>query len=546
MTGTKTASAGRAPEKPARAPAAAKTPGAAKARRAPRPETPDAAADPVRRRADPIIHPDAPGEWRARVRMYRQGLGDCFLLTFPRSGQAPLHVLIDCGVLDGSGAEMIPYVEHIRETVRDGDSAARGRLDVVVSTHEHKDHLSGFNQARAVFEALDIGSVWMGWTENLTQPEVRTIKEARKSALKKLGTALASPLAAAAANGALSGTASLLAFSEDVPPPPGSTIHDALEYLKGRGRRAGDLRFLTPGEGPLELDGVKGVRVYVLGPPTDPLLLKRSEVTAQAKKEDLVYHLGAAAMAGVDALCAALPHAGLAPGDADRYHPFAVEHRITETIDDPLNPGQPKPNPYYPGIRAFVNGTYLDAAQKWRRIDDDWLAGMGQLALDLDSDTNNTSLVLAFEFEKTGEVLLFVGDAQVGNWKSWADVKFTVPGRADPLPAHDLLNRTVFYKVGHHCSHNATAKKGGLELMTRDDLVAFIPLDKTTAAAQGKRDPITGKPRGWDMPASPLFKALNERAKNRVVISDRNESVPQEAMDAGVRATPTYVDYYLK
>jgi hypothetical protein len=32
-----------------------------------------------------------------RVRMYRVGLGDCFLVTFPaRNG--PAHVLVDCGV----------------------------------------------------------------------------------------------------------------------------------------------------------------------------------------------------------------------------------------------------------------------------------------------------------------------------------------------------------------------------------------------------------------------------------------------------------------
>jgi hypothetical protein len=37
------------------------------------------------------------------VRMYRQGLGDCFLLAFPtaQAGQS-YYVLIDCGVLQGA------------------------------------------------------------------------------------------------------------------------------------------------------------------------------------------------------------------------------------------------------------------------------------------------------------------------------------------------------------------------------------------------------------------------------------------------------------
>ncbi|MBD0319052.1 MAG: hypothetical protein ICV87_01865, partial [Gemmatimonadetes bacterium] len=94
---------------------------------------------------------------------------------------------------------------------------------------------------------------------------------------------------------------------------------------------------------------------------------------------------------------------------------------------------------------------------------------------------------------------------------------------------------TVFYKVGHHCSHNATAKKGGLELMTRDDLVAFVPLDKATAEKQK-----------WEMPAPPLFRALKEKAKERVVLSDAGEEVPKAARDAGVLATSLYVDYYLR
>jgi len=142
---------------------------------------------------------------------------------------------------------------------------------------------------------------------------------------------------------------------------------------------------------------------------------------------------------------------------------------------------------------------------------------------------------------KKGEVLLFVGDAQVGNWKSWGEVKFKVPGRTGLRPAHDLLNNAVFYKVGHHCSHNATLKNGGLRLMNREGLVAFIPLDKSTAKNQGPKEKG-----GWDMPAGPLFNALKEKTENRVAISDVTEVLTPAAVKAGVRATDTYIDYFLK
>jgi hypothetical protein len=40
----------------------------------------------------------------------------------------------------------------------------------------------------------------------------------------------------------------------------------------------------------------------------------------------------------------------------------------------------------------------------------------------------------------------------------------------------DLLKRAIFYKVGHHGSHNATLKEKGLEEMERLR-VAMIPVD---------------------------------------------------------------------
>jgi hypothetical protein len=481
----------------------------------------------------PIVADDSPNKFRARVRMYRHGLGDCFLVTFPRKGKTPFQMLIDCGALARDKQHMTTMVEHIRDTVRAGKTDGKARLDVVVATHEHKDHISGFNQAREVFnQDFDFGAVWLGWTENLSKPEIKKIKEAKKKALVKLQAALNSPLAAAPA---LDGVAQLLNFSADDDTTGTGKIAEALEYLKLRGNEAGDLRYCEPGEEPFELEGVDGVRVYVLGPPRDPLLLKTSEITKQMEKDDIVYHLTATGEAGMDALGAAVSIlSGDTSGDQSRFHPFSEEHRIPrETPDKPT----PRPNPYFAGIKAFVAATYDNPKQAWREIEGDWLAAFGQLALDLDNDTNNTCLVLAFEFVKTGEVLLFVGDAQIGNWKSWANVKFKVPGRDAALPAHDLLGRTVFYKVGHHCSHNATLKKGGLELMNREDLVAFIPLDIETAGKQGSK--------GWVMPAPPLFDALKKKTGNRLVISDVTKAINDEARNAGIRATQTYVDYFL-
>ena len=39
---------------------------------------------------------------RVRVRMYRQGLGDCLLVSLLREEGRPFHMLIDCGVVLGT------------------------------------------------------------------------------------------------------------------------------------------------------------------------------------------------------------------------------------------------------------------------------------------------------------------------------------------------------------------------------------------------------------------------------------------------------------
>src|SRR4051794_17979601 len=74
-------------------------------------------------------------------------------------------------------------------------------------------------------------------------------------------------------------------------------------------------------------------------------------------------------------------------------------------------------------ISEMFRGLYPfdeDDPEHFRSIDDLPLEAFSSLALRMDNYTNNTSLVLAFQLP-SGEVLLFPGDAQGGNWKSWAD-----------------------------------------------------------------------------------------------------------------------------
>src|SRR5690349_18610005 len=106
----------------------------------PAPGRPADAAKPVRQAA-----PKAPTQKLAaaaapqaiRIRMYRLGIGDCFLLRLPRQDGTPFHLLIDCGIhmAESDGAQ------RIRAVAEDIRAECGGRLDVVVGTHEHWDHL---------------------------------------------------------------------------------------------------------------------------------------------------------------------------------------------------------------------------------------------------------------------------------------------------------------------------------------------------------------------------------------------------------------------
>jgi hypothetical protein len=187
---------------------------------------------------------------------------------------------------------------------------------------------------------------------------------------------------------------------------------------------------------------------------------------------------------------------------------------------------------------SWLYGQYRASNQAWRNIDHAWLGAAGSLALRLDSDTNNTSLALAFELQPGGNVLLFPGDAQVGNWLSWHDQDYPTvaaskardPASGDTkVSARNLLARTVLYKVGHHASHNATLDKLGLALMTHPDLVAMIPV--VEAEARRKKN---GKAvhRGWDMPFPLLLDRLMKQTSGRVL---RGDAEPGE--DAKGRAT---------
>lgn len=436
---------------------------------------------------------------QATIRFYCQGIGDSHLLRFEKADGEDFWMLIDCGIhtsVKGGNQKVEAIVADI--------ASVTDRLDVVVGTHEHWDHLSGFWTAREVFKQITVGEVWLGWTEDPEDAQARELDKFKGKALtalqgaqSKLANAEGRHLAAVR-----EGVNALLGFEFGLEGQKVRGSRDALVAMASK-----KVRYLAPSKKPLTIPGLPNLRVYVMGPPRD-----EAYIAIRERKSEM-YGLGAA-LARADSLAAALQSdAAGAPDPSAPFEPnmgvalITLQDAVAETEDQALHQ-----------VQALFQGAYLKDPK--RRIDFDWLSASAELAIQLDDRTNNSSLVLAFEFIDSGRVLLFTADAQVGNWLSWQDLAWSVDGAQVSGP--DLLGRTVLLKVGHHGSENATLKDKGLELMQDPDFSAFIPTNRKDATKVG-----------WgEMPYHHILDALEAHAGNRVLCAD-DAWVQQEA---GTRA----------
>jgi hypothetical protein len=464
----------------------------------------------------------------AEVRMYRMGTGDCFALKFFAGQKTVFRMLIDAGAWLGPKARLQPYIRNLKKYL--GDYA-----DVLLVTHEHKDHVLAFEAAEPLFTdgTFRAGEIWLGWTENDRTRKVQEWKEKYGEKKKTLGLA-AQKLAEVTASagykkqfagsfqarqalgarqffaGVLTSFADLHLSRDDRQVYKGGLA--GMEVVKNK-IPTGDIKYFKPGDVIRDLGEAEGLKIYVLGPPE-----LVGEVQKNLGESEQTYD----------------PNGQLQESEA-----FAA---AVLQLPDPAE-GQQSLLPFDEHYLAPAGTAEQQAYQQadWRRIDFDWLYSAGSFALRLNSLTNNLSLAIAIEFEDSGKVLLFPGDAEFGSWASWHQIawsekrKEAPENREEKEPKHlteDLLNRTVFYKVAHHLSHNGTARQLGLEMMHHPDLAAMATLD------YGVIQP------GWTrtMPNRALVRELLARTKGRLMIMneenlffDFNKEVPLKDKIADAR-----------
>lgn len=454
----------------------------------------------------------------AIVRMYRIGHGDCFLIAFDGAApERPAYVLIDCGYKPGSPNEMT-LPTSVKDIGADIVATTGGFVDVAVVTHEHQDHVNGL--AAANFPGLKVGKVWFAWTENPMDDIGNQLRKKFKDRLLGLIDARANLLGVGKTDAGnnvdwflqlelgedpseFDGVAYRSAAAKD---PAKSANKVAMKFLRDCG--SADPEYLYPHSKPLPIPGSQGARAFVLGPPHDIDKIDDLDPVGDENfgNDDHAIGGGAAVAGCVLPKASPFPRRHVIPLNeaftSSSHSAFFETHYGTNTVQDGPD-----------GAEAPTNAV-------WRRMSTDDADDAGALALAMNNATNNASVVLAFELSRGGKVLLFAGDAQAGNWRSWSDADFDDAGQK--VTTRDLLSRTVLYKVGHHGSHNATlngkvdSEHPNLAWLGQGDSAQEFAAMITAVEAWAHRKP---KP-DWNHPLPAIKQALLEKAGGRVFQTD--------------------------
>jgi beta-lactamase superfamily II metal-dependent hydrolase len=395
------------------------------------------------------------------VRMYNVGFGDAFLVTVEGSS-TPWRMLIDCGVHSQGQARAIR--ESVQAIIGDLAAVSPGgtpHLDVVAATHHHADHISGFSVD--AWQDVEVDEVWLPFVEDESDADAVALRRAQTDTAGRLLGLIEQRTMGLDPDG----------WPADVQEAHWFALNslgnaDAADRLLGRNGQhfAGAHRvryFPRPdeAENTVAVAGGDAV-VHVVGPSRDPEQLKRMDPPKSAGwlRLDLDDPL-----AGTEDLT-----------DVPLFDPDYVvgdQERLPESLT------------------AAKHSLNLATV-----TNDPGLLGAASI---LERAVNNTSLFMVLDVG--GRRLIFPGDAQEGAWQH----VLQNPAKAE------LLRDAVFYKVGHHGSHNATPK-AFVEEVWHDGGYAMLPW----GLVERWRDGI---------PKRELLEALHGH-RHTVIRADAPEAVP--------------------
>ncbi len=113
------------------------------------------------------------------VRVYKVGCGDCIFVRIPDK-ERPYHLLIDCGnfFLKNDPDDLKPALEDVKSLLNEEivPVSHRGHLDLLVATHEHYDHMVGFDSSADIFKTIEVDRVWLPVAMKPDHPEAHQFR----------------------------------------------------------------------------------------------------------------------------------------------------------------------------------------------------------------------------------------------------------------------------------------------------------------------------------------------------------------------------------
>lgn len=352
---------------------------------------------------------------RLTLRCYGVGFGDCFLLTFHYTDSTgDRHVLIDFG-----STQRPPNAKNnlMKLIAKDIASVVGERLHVLVATHRHADHISGFatNKSKTgtgdIVASLEPQLVVQPWTERPDAPRnfigtggsMKAANDALRLSLTRM-TAVAGAASREARHLPAAARSEIQFIAAD-----GVSNLSAVKNLASMGKKT-KAAYVQYGSTVAALKTLlPGIKVSILGPPT---IKQKADVLKQNpvnKKE--YWHF------------------------AQFWALRAAASNATQSALD-----------LFPNARSYRSLRQIPVEDRWFVRRQRALRGQQLLGLvrSMDDALNNTSVILLFEAGR--KKLLFPGDAQWENWELALKKKVAV------------LKDVDIYKVGHHGSLNATPR----------------------------------------------------------------------------------------
>jgi len=268
------------------------------------------------------------------------------------------------------------------------------KLEIIIATHAHRDHIYGFGRLADVFAKLKVGEIWLPWTWDENNEEALKLQQKHAALTDKLLQHFQA-LGASANPDALNAVVNVAGNQRATELLKSGFGND---NVKVRYLKAGDT--LKPGDIP-----IPSLLARVLGPP------QSKDFLAQMNPPSGQSYLRAGPNGTIELV--------------DAIQPFG--HRW-------------KADP--------AASTYLHlSAKEEKQLQELSGSSINDLAFALDQARNNESLVILFIF--SNKYLLFAGDAQYGNWRWWLE---------NERSSGDILSKINFFKIAHHGSHNATPR----------------------------------------------------------------------------------------